>query len=98
MEGCLLGTAVGDAVGLVCEGYSRRRLRAVFGSIEKPRLVFGHGMVSDDTDHAWVVAQALIVSAGEVDLFSQNLARQLRRWFLTLPAGIGKATLHACLK
>jgi len=30
LTGCLLGTAVGDAMGLACEGLSRRRQRKMF--------------------------------------------------------------------
>ena len=55
-------------------------------------------MVSDDTDHACMVAQALAASAGDVNRFSKSLAWRLRFWFLGLPAGIGFATLRAILK
>lgn len=71
--GCLLGTALGDALG-------------------------GHGMCSDDTDHACMVAQALAVSAGNPGRFAANLAWRLRFWLLGLPAGVGWATLRAILK
>lgn len=46
--GCLLGGAIGDAIGLPCEGMSSERRRRVFGSIERHRLLFGRGMISDD--------------------------------------------------
>jgi ADP-ribosyl-[dinitrogen reductase] hydrolase len=93
--GCLLGTAVGDALGLPCEGLPRRRQRLLFPDLDGYHFLFGRGMVSDDTEHTCLVAQALIVSAGEVDLFGRRLARDLRFWLLGLPAGIGYATLKA---
>lgn len=96
--GCLLGTAVGDAVGLVCEGLPRRRQRRMYPNLDGPRLIGRRGMVSDDTEHACLVAQALIESAGEPEAFRRQLAGRLRRWLLGLPAGVGWATLRACLK
>ncbi len=96
--GCLWGTAVGDAVGLVCEGYPRRRQRAAFGEINGPRLLFGRGMMSDDTEHTCMTAQALIISGGGASAFTRTLARQLRAWLMLLPAGTGLATLKACCR
>ncbi len=96
--GCLLGTAVGDSVGLRCEGLSVRRQRRMYPEITGPDFVFGRGMVSDDTEHACMVAQALIVSRGNVERFAQSLAEEFRVWLLGLPAGIGYATLRAILK
>jgi ADP-ribosylglycohydrolase len=99
ISGCLLGTAVGDAVGLACEGYSKTRQRKVFGNISGPRLLpRGYGMVSDDTEHTIIIAQALIASAGETSIFADTLAREMRRWFRAFPAGLGMATLKACVK
>jgi ADP-ribosylglycohydrolase len=96
--GCLLGTAVGDAVGLPCEGVSKRRQQKLFPDTNGPHLFFNKRMVSDDTEHTCMVAQALIASAGDVDLFARVLARQLRGWILSLPVGTGMATLKACLR
>lgn len=98
IEGCLMGTAVGDALGLPYEGISRHRAARLLGPAVRHRFLFGHGMVSDDTDHSLLVAESLIASAGNLDRFDQELARRLRRWFLSLPAGIGLATVRACGK
>jgi len=98
LVGCLLGIAVGDALGLPYEGLSPQRARKLLGEPDRMRLWFGRGMVSDDTEHACLVAQALIASGGDPDRFTAELGRRLRRWFLTLPAGIGRATARACLK
>lgn len=96
--GCLLGTAVGDSVGLRYEGLSKRRQHRMYPRITGPAFVFGRGMVSDDTEHTCMVAQALIASAGHADTFTQNLAKQFRLWLLGVPPGIGYATLRAILR
>lgn len=96
--GCILGTAVGDALGLPYEGLSRRRAAKLFGPPDRHRFFFGHGMVSDDTEHACMAAQSLIAAGGDVDSFRRQLARRFRFWLLGLPSGIGMATLRSILR
>ncbi len=99
LSACLIGTAIGDSMGLPYEGLSARRRERLFGAaIDRQRLVLGRGMASDDTEHSCMVAQALFASGGDVDKFSRSLAWRLRFWFLGLPAGIGKATLFSIIK
>lgn len=98
IAGCLLGTAVGDAIGLPYEGLSPARARRILGPPTRHRLVFGRGMVSDDTEHAVMVAQSLIASRADPARFAGHLARRLRLWLLGLPAGVGLATLRAAMK
>lgn len=93
-----MGTAVGDALGLPCEGMTREKQCRYFGEITGHRLFLGRGMYSDDTEHAVMTAQALIASDGEVEAFRKELAKQLQVWFLLLPAGVGLATLKACCR
>jgi ADP-ribosyl-[dinitrogen reductase] hydrolase len=102
--GCILGTAVGDALGLACEGLSRRRQAKMFRTLDTYKLLpFGKGMTSDDTEHTCMLAQSLIATA-DSDVaalekkFSANFAWRLRFWLWGLPAGIGFATLRAILK
>jgi ADP-ribosylglycohydrolase len=96
--GCILGTAIGDAVGLCAEGMSRRRLTRFYPDLDGPHFLFGRGMTSDDTEHTCMLAQALLVSGGDVNRFARRLAWRMRFWLLGLPAGIGRATLRAILK
>ncbi len=96
--GCLLGTAVGDALGLPCEGLSKRRQRRLFPSLGRYRFVLGRGMCSDDTDHSCMLAQAVAVSGGSPGRFLASFSWRLRFWLLGLPAGIGYATLRSILK
>jgi len=96
--GCLLGQAVGDMMGLPAENLSARRIAKWFPKFDRPRFLFGHGMGSDDTEHACMTANALLRSGGDRHRFRRSLAWRLRWWFLGVPAGIGKATLKACVK
>jgi len=98
ITGCLLGTAIGDALGLPFEGLSRQRLERMQPDLTGYHLVIGRGMVSDDTEHACMVAQSLITSRGDVSKFSSSLGWHLRFWLLGLPAGIGMATGRAIFK
>lgn len=96
--GCLLGMAVGDAIGLPSEGLRPERRQRLFGELTNHRLFFGHGFVSDDTAHAIMTAQALVASGGDPTQFGRELAGRLKCWFLSLPPGIGKATAQASLR
>ena len=96
--GCLLGMGVADALGLPREGLSRRRGERLFPRLDRHEFFFGRGVFSDDTEHACMTAQALLTSGGDATRFARDLARRLRWWFLGLPAGIGRATLRACLR
>lgn len=96
MAGVLLGTAVGDALGLPREGLSRDRASLLFGKPPlRHRFLLGHGMVSDDTEHACLTAQALLRAPNDADAFARSLAWRLRFWLLGLPAGAGRATLQS---
>jgi ADP-ribosylglycohydrolase len=96
--GCLLGTAVGDALGLPYEGIRPARARRMFGDLGRHRFILTKGMCSDDTEHACFVAQALTRSGRDPHAFQRQLARSLRWWLLGMPAGVGFATLRAGIK
>ncbi len=98
IHACLLGTAVGDAIGLSCEGMPPWMIKRLARASElKHRFLFGRGMWSDDTEHALMIAQALS-TAESPDDFAKRFARLLKGWFLRLPAGIGFATLRSAAK
>jgi ADP-ribosyl-[dinitrogen reductase] hydrolase len=98
ITGTLLGMAVGDALGLPMEGMSARRAGRMFGGELRHRLVLGRGMISDDTEHACMVAQALLVAPHDAERFARSLAWRLRWWLVGLPAAVGFGTLRAILK
>ena len=98
IHGVLLGTAVGDAIGLPMEGLSGARIdRLGWVRPLRHRFLFGRGMVSDDTEHTLMAAQALLTTHNHAE-FQKQFARGLRWWFLALPAGVGMATARACLR
>ena len=98
MNGCLLGGALGDSIGLPFEGMNARRIAKVAKMPLEQSLFFGRGMVSDDTEHA--VMTLLCVNECDSDpvIFSRCLARRLRWWFVGLPAGIGLGTARSIIK
>jgi ADP-ribosylglycohydrolase len=98
LAGILLGTAVGDALGLPAEGLSPTRRRKLMPGPWRHRLIFGRAMVSDDTEHTLFVAQSLLRHPDDSEAFQRRLSWHLRWWFAALPAGIGMATARACIK
>ena len=99
ITGCLIGIAVGDAIGLPFENLSRHQIaRSLNDHPIGHRLLFGRGMVSDDTEHSCLVGQALVASGGEPSAFARDLAWRLRWWIAGVPAGAGRATARACGK
>ena len=96
--GCIFGTAVGDALGLPYEGIAPQRARKLLGPPDRYRFIFGHGMISDDTEHTCMVAQSLIEARDDVDFFMRRFAGRLKWWILAIPAGVGKATARSGIK
>lgn len=93
--GCLLGTALADALGLAGEGLSPRRQARLVPDLPRYALIPGWGFGSDDSEHTALVALALLHSAGEPSAFAEQLAANMRRWLCSLPPGLGMATLRA---
>lgn len=99
IEGLLLGTAVGDALGLPTEGMKPNTIERLGWTKQwKHRFIFGRGMWSDDTEHTIMLAQALLASEGDIDTFTRKFAWELRWWLFGLPAGVGLATARAIFK
>ncbi|WP_044243635.1 ADP-ribosylglycohydrolase family protein [Chondromyces apiculatus] len=99
LTGVLLGTAVGDALGLPREGLTPWRAARLYGTSPlRHRFVLGRGMVSDDAEHACMTAQALLAAPDDDARFARSLAMRLRGWFVALPAAMGWATLRAIVK
>ena len=92
IEGVLLGTAVGDALGLPMEGLSAGVIEKRFRHLDRYQLFLGRGWVSDDTEQSALVAQSLVVGRGELEPTVRAFRRSMVGWFLRLPWGIGWAT------
>lgn len=98
LAGALVGTAVGDSIGLPMEGLSRRRQQRLFPGPLHQQLLGRYGMISDDTEHTIMVAQSLLEHPNDATLFQRSLAWKLRWWFVALPAGVGFATARSIAK
>lgn len=96
--GCLLGTAVGDALGLPSERLSKRRIAALWKDDLRHRFILGKGMFSDDTEHTLMVAAAMLAHGTDAAAFQRTFAWKLRWWMLALPAGVGLSTAKAILR
>lgn len=91
----MLGTAVGDAYGLMAEGLPARHAAAI-ETWGPPFL--GRAIVSDDTEQTFLVAQALRASGGDVEAFAKALRWRLIAWFCALPPGVGLGTARSVFK
>jgi len=98
LAGVLLGTALGDALGLACEGMSAKRIARRFGRLDRYHLLGRTGYVSDDTEQSALVAQSLARHPDDPDLCVRAFRRSLLGWFWRLPWGIGMATIRASFR
>ena len=98
IEGVLLGTAFGDALGLTTEGMSAKTIARRFGRVDRYHLLGRIGFVSDDTEQSALVAQSLARHPSDPDACARAFRRSLLGWFLRLPWGVGLATVRACCR
>jgi ADP-ribosyl-[dinitrogen reductase] hydrolase len=98
LRGVLLGTALGDALGLPAEGMDARVIARRFGRIDRFRLLGHTGFVSDDTEQSALVAESLLLHSEDPEACARQLAKALCGWFWRLPWGVGLATLRSCLR
>ena len=89
---------MGDSVGLPSEGMNARRIARLRPGGLRQSLVFGKGMVSDDTEHAVMTLLSLIDNGCDSRKFSAALAWRLRWWLASVSAGIGIATARSLVK
>ena len=74
-------------------GMSSSTGKKLFGLPDKQKLLFGLGMVSDDTEHLVIVLRSYRKANGDAESFSKILASKLKLWTLALPLAVGKASL-----
>ena len=98
LAGTLLGTALGDALGLPAEGLSARAIDQRFGRMDRFRLLGQTGYISDDTEQAALVAQSLACHPDDPDQCVGAFRRSLLGWFCRLPWGVGWATVRSCVR
>lgn len=101
--GCLLGLAVGDALGMPVEGFSAEEIKATVGHVREMMPAaedhFHCGLLSgqytDDTQQTLVLAESMLESSGfSGDLFAERLMDWGRSWAVdeSLNRGVGLAT------
>lgn len=83
-EGCILGLAIGDALGMPVEGLSREKVKQIYGEIRdflpSPYGDLKAGEWTDDTEQTLLLAESII----ETTYFSpENFAEKLKNWFYT---------------
>lgn len=94
-RGCLVGLALGDALGFPLEGLSETAIARRFGALDRYAFLGSRGYVSDDTELSVLVGEALLFGGDDpVRAFEQRLVR----WFWWLPPGVGMATARAALR
>jgi ADP-ribosylglycohydrolase len=80
-RGCLLGLAVGDALGYPAEFHTRARILEDIGPRGVEGFFPGDGRYSDDTQLSLVVAEALVAAGtNDVDSLMREMARRFIAW------------------
>ena len=101
-EGCLLGLAIGDALGMPFEGWRPTWIRSKLGGVVQdfhpcPDRNLGRGQWTDDTKMALHLCQSIIRSQGKVD--PGDVASAYVEWFESGDLrGIGQATLESIMR
>ncbi len=95
--GCLLGVAIGDALGMPVEGWSREAIRVQYGVVAEfhpsPPRGLRSGQFTDDTQMMLMHAES-ITSTGSVH--GDDLARRFVAWLRSGDVrGIGRTTLRS---
>ncbi len=94
---CILGVAVGDALGMPAEGLRREDIKRLYGTIREyypsPYGDLRAGEWTDDTEQMLVLAESLL----ETVYFSpENFAEKLKEWYLrTASSRIGPSSTKA---
>ena len=105
-RGCLLGVAVGDALGMPTEGYTAREISSKFGMIRvmmpAPEGHFHSGLCAgqftDDTEETLILAESIIEADGfSPDRFAKKLTAWGTAWKLDERLNRGWALLLAQL-
>lgn len=105
-RGCLLGLAVGDALGMPTEGYTAQEIQLRFGPIQEmmaaPQGHFHTGLLAgqftDDTEETLLLSESLLEASGfSAEHFADKLAAWGSIWTLDerQNRGVGFATRSA---
>jgi ADP-ribosyl-[dinitrogen reductase] hydrolase len=99
IEGLLLGTSIGDALGLGRSGLSRSSSLRIMGRGPLDYCVIPSvGIVSSDTHRMLMTLQSILRSRSQMDLFRRNFAMRLRYYLLSIPVSAGRATILPAIR
>lgn len=93
--GCLLGGAVGDALGFTSENMSRKRIQKKYTRLTDYKVRPSWGYYTDDTQLTIALAETLLANEG---YNHAHFRRQLARWWLVFPRLSGRSTKNAAMK
>lgn len=95
IAGCLLGGAIGDALGFTTENLSRQRIQTKFNRVTDYHVWPNNAYYTDDTQLTIMLAETLLEAQGfDARIFRNKLAR----WWLVPPRLSGRSTKNAALK
>lgn len=95
IAGCLMGGAVGDALGFTTENLSRQRIQKKFKRVTDYYVWPNHGYYTDDTQLTIMLAETLLEAQ---DFDAEIFRNKLARWWLVPPRLSGRSTKNAALK
>lgn len=97
-EGCILGLAIGDALGMPAEGMSREKIKQNFGEIREflpsPYGDLKAGQWTDDTEQTIALAESILET---VYFDPSNFAEKLKKWYLSGGRRVGPTTRIAII-
>ncbi len=100
-QGCILGAAIGDALGMPTENLSKEEIKELYGKVvdyvdpkNHFRGILRRGEYTDDTELTICLIKALDKGGINISKFVRNLIG----WFKRNPKGIGSGTRKAIEK
>lgn len=82
-KGCILGAAIGDALGMPVEGLTRKEIKEKYGMVKdflpSPFNDLKAGEWTDDTEQMIVLAESILETTY---LNPENFAEKLKEWYL----------------
>lgn len=102
IKGAFVGFAIGDAMGATTEFMNKKSIKVKYGEVTD--IIGGGwlnliaGEVTDDTQMMICVADALIKSKGDFNIFIKNCCDNFVNWYNSAPIDIGNQCLQVISK
>jgi ADP-ribosyl-[dinitrogen reductase] hydrolase len=96
INGTLLGVAIGEALGIVRDGLTRRQAIKLYGARPSANgLRLSRGLSAANAAQVMMVAQALVASGTELDRFTHSLMKKTSWYALSMPSDLPRDTWRA---